>query len=118
MSIQKEKTPPLEIPQGTLQCAANALRHWREHRPKMYAELYKQGKLFEAANAAHEATMDDAEEIEQALIKQQGYDGPTAFIIAQQMTRERYIYLPTEEDVPDLMMSEAGMYIYQPEQSG
>lgn len=117
MSVQSNQTPALKIPKGMLQGAANALRHWHEHRPRMYADLYQQGKLFEAANAAHEATIDDADEIENALIKQ-GYEAATAFTIAQQATRERYIYLPTEEDVPDLMTTEAGIYIYQPEQSG
>ena len=117
MSIQEEQIPALKIPKDTLQGAADALRHWHEHRPKMYTELYKQGKLFEAADAAYEATVNDADEIEYALIKQ-GYEAPTAFIIAMQVTRERYIHLPTEEDVPNLMMTEAGMYIYQPEQSG
>lgn len=117
MPIQSSKAPALRIPKGTLQGAADALRHWHEHRPKMYADLYQQGKLFEAANTAHEATTNDADEIEYALIKQ-GYEPATAFTIAWQATRERYIYLPTEEDVPNLMTTEAGIYIYQPEQSG
>ena len=117
MSVQSSQTPALKIPKGMLQGAANALRHWHEHRPKMYSDLHRQGKLFEAANTAWEATVDDSMEIESALVKQ-GYEAPTAFVIAQQATRERYIYLPTEEDVPDLMRTEAGIYIYQPEQSG
>lgn len=117
MPVQPSKAPALRIPKGTLQGAANALRHWHEHRPKMYTDLFHQGKLFEAANAAWEATVDDTEEIHYALIKE-GYESPTAFVIAQQTTRERYIYLPTEENVPKLMTTEAGIYIYQPEQSG
>lgn len=117
MPVQPGRTSTLRIPKGTLPDAASALRHWHEHRPKMYADLLQQGKLFEAANAAQEATMDDATEIENGLIEQ-GYEGATAFIIAKQATRERYIYLPTEEDVPNLMTTEAGIYIYQPEQSG
>lgn len=117
MPTQPNQTPALEIPEGTLQGVAKALRHWHEHRPKMYTELYQQGNLLDTAIAAHEATIDDAAEIEQALIRE-GYDESTAFVTSQQTVRERYVYLPTEEDVPDLMKTESGIYIYQPEQSG
>ncbi|MBE9062883.1 hypothetical protein [cf. Phormidesmis sp. LEGE 11477] len=114
MSSPESLLPELNIPQGTLPDVADALRHWREHRPKMYTELYQSGTLLETANAAFEATVDEEEQIHFALIRQ-GYDSPTAFIMAKQAVRERYIYLPTEEDVPELMTTETGLYTYQPE---
>lgn len=109
--------PPLEIPSGVLPGVAEALSHWHEHRPKMYTELHQNGTLLEAAIAALEATEEEEDEIHHALIKQ-GYNSPTAFVMAQQMVRERYIYLPTEEDVPELMTTESGLYAYQPQPDG
>jgi hypothetical protein len=107
---------PLEIPAGTLPGVANALRHWHEHRPRMYTQLYAQGNLLEMATAAYEATVDDTDVLRAELVQTQQYDEPTAFTLAQQIVRERYIYLPTEEDVPELMQTESGIYIFQPEQ--
>jgi hypothetical protein len=107
---------PLEIPAGTLPGVANALRHWHEHRPRMYTQLYAQGNLLEMATAAYEATVDDTDALRAELVQTQQYDEPTAFTLAQQIVRERYIYLPTEEDVPELMQTDSGIYIFQPEQ--
>ena len=117
MIDQSDSLPPLIRRKGMYPGAVDALRHWREHRPKMYTELYEQGTLCEAANAADEATFEDMDEIHNSLIKQ-GMDSPTAFVEARQIVRERYIYLPTEEDVPELSKTESGLYVYQPEETG
>lgn len=117
MSNQQNQLPPLDIPKSMLPGAADALRHWHEHRPMMYTQLHQQGKLFDAAIAADEATFEDLDSIHNSLIKQ-GWDSSTAFVEAKQIVRERYIHLPTEEDVPELATTESGIYIYQPEETG
>lgn len=117
MSNQSNPLPPLVKRKGMLPGAIDALRHWREHRPRMYTALYEQGTLFDAAVAAHEATVEDEETIHHQLIKQ-GWDSSTAFVEARQIVRERYIYLPTEEDAPELATTESGIYTYQPEETG
>lgn len=117
MSTQPSPLPPLEIPKNMLPGAANALRHWHNHRPKMYAQLYAEGKLFSAAIAAYEATVEEEEAIHNQLI-QQGIDSPTAFVEARQIVKERYIYLPTEADVPELSTTESGIFTYQPNETG
>ena len=117
MSTQQDQLPPLEIPTGTIPAVADALRHWHEHRPRMYTELYSKGTLFDVVNNALDATIDDEEEICAQLVKQ-GVEPGTAFVTARQMVRERYIYLPTEEDVPELMTTESGLYTHQPDEAG
>ena len=83
----------------------------------MYTHLYNEGTLIDLAIAADEATFKDLDEIHMALIKQ-GMDSPTAFVEAKQIVRDRYIYLPTEEDVPKLSATESGVYAYLPDQTG
>ena len=117
MSAQQDQLPPLVKRRGMLPGALDALRHWREHRPKMYTRLYNEGALLDTAVAADEATFNDIDEIHNSLIKQ-GWDSPTAFVEARQIVRERYIYLPTEEDVPELSTTESGLYVYQPDKTG
>ena len=117
MVDQSDSLPPLVRQKGMYPGAVDALRHWREHRPKMYTELYNKGTLCDAATAAHEATVDDRMEIQHQFEKQ-GMDAPTAFVEARQIVRERYIYLPTEEDVPELSKTESGLYVYQPDETG
>ena len=117
MESQSYQLPPLEIPRGCLPGVANALRHWHEHRPRMYTELHEQGTLLDMAIAAYEATVDDESEIQYDL-EERGYDTYTAVVMAQQAVRERYIYLPTEEDHPELMQSETGLYVFKSEPNG
>lgn len=117
MEPQPYQLPPLEIPPGTLLGVANALRHWHEHRPRMYTELHEKGTLLDMAVAAYEATVDDESEIQYDL-EEKGYDTYTAVVMSQQAVRERYIYLPTEEDCPELMQSESGLYAFEPEPDG
>lgn len=117
MVAQNSQLPPLEIPSGVLPGVADALRHWHEHRPQMYTELHSDGTLLSVAIAAYESTIEDQDAV-QADLEAKGYDAPTAFTMAMQTVRERYVYLPTEEDVPELMKNEAGGYTYQPDTGG
>jgi hypothetical protein len=71
--------------------AEQAKAHWKEHRPRMYAELEKAGTLDEAAEKAATQTKDDL-----CSAIEDGMD----YYAAWEMLRERYLFLPTEEDVP------------------
>jgi hypothetical protein len=71
--------------------AEQAKAHWKEHRPKMYAELEKAGTLDEAAQRASDQTKD---EFCQAIEDGMSPDG------AWEAVRENHLFLPTEEDVP------------------
>jgi|GEM_PF-1459883 hypothetical protein len=109
--------PAIEIPADsdlTGLEVREALKHWREHRPRMYAELEAAGTLVETAIAACEATADEEYDLHMKLIEQ-GHLSPVAFEIAREMVRERYVFLPTEEDVPDLMRLDSGLYSFQPD---
>ena len=68
-------------------------QHWREHRPKMYAELKRSGELKEAIKAADEQT---SEAVLQLVAE--GLD----FWKAWEMMREDWALLPSEEDQPEL----------------
>lgn len=70
-----------------------ALRHWKEHRPKMYRELEKAGSLRKAAYEAEERTVEVlADLIEKGMDPFQ----------AEEIVREMWVLLPDEEDVPHL----------------
>lgn len=71
--------------------AERAKAHWKEYRPKMYAELEKAGTLDEEAQKASDQT---EEEYCQAIEDGMSPDG------AWEMLRERYLFPPSEEDVP------------------
>lgn len=68
-------------------------RHWREHRPKMVAELEKTNQLEAAIEAAQDLTLD----AEAAAVRagMQPHE-------ARERFREEWAFLPSEEDVPDL----------------
>lgn len=105
--------PPLELPPHLTSGAWDALEHWHKHRPRMYAELHASGKLHEMAIAADEMTASDEMDMHEALMRQ-GYASPIAFETARQTVRERYIYLPSEEDVPELKMNDEGLFVVEP----
>ena len=111
MTSQSSEVPKLKIPAGTLPGVRKALRHWHEHRPKMYTDLHNSGTLMEVATAAHEAAVADSGELQASLEKE--YNTYTAAVLAKRIADQRYIYLPTEEDVPNLMETADGVPIYQ-----
>lgn len=117
MSETPPNLPPVEFPPSFPVGARAALRHWHKHRPRMYAELHASGKLHKMAIAADEATFADEDALHNALMKQ-GYASPIAFEMARQAVRERYIYLPSEEDVPELQMTAEGLYTFKSQDRG
>jgi hypothetical protein len=62
--------------------------HWKRHRPKMYAELEKAGKLEESVYQAQERTSDLMDSL---LDQKLSYDQ------AWEMAREEWAFLPSEE---------------------
>lgn len=74
--------------------------HWRKCRPKMVAELERQGKLRQALHAAQELTG-------RALLDlvQRGVRYPEAWT----RVRETWAFLPDEETVPKLGFDPASL---------
>lgn len=69
------------------------LEHWKKHRPKMYRELEKSGKLMPILEALEER----AGQLFASLVA----DGWDAWEAEEHAMRE-YLLLPTEEDMPEL----------------
>lgn len=67
--------------------AHQAIQHWKEFLPKMYARLKKAGTLESEALRAAEQTLED-----QAVLMDQGIPQLSAW----EMVRERYIFMPEE----------------------
>lgn len=74
-----------------------AEKHWREHRPKMLAEMERAGTLDQMLQDAEEKTKDEMDTIRRKLI-QQGLTPAQAHDQAWEMVREKYILLPPEND--------------------
>jgi len=72
-----------------------AEKHWREHRPRMVAEMERAGTLHQMLLDAEEKTADEMDEIRRKLI-QRGLTPQQAHDQAWEMVRERYILLPPE----------------------
>lgn len=87
-NLKSDPEYPLEYNRGIA-----ALKHWKEHRPKMYRELKKNGRLLKAAYAAQELTADSLGTLLEAGVP---------YFQAWEMVRENWIYLPTERDQPSL----------------
>jgi hypothetical protein len=74
-----------------------AEKHWREHRPRMVAEMEQTGTLHQMLLEAERKTKDEMDAIRRQLI-QQGLTPQQAHDQAWEMVREKYILLPTESD--------------------
>jgi hypothetical protein len=74
-----------------------AEKHWREHRPRMVAEMERMGTLQQMLLDAEEKTKDEMDAIRRPLIRQ-GRTPQQAHDQAWEMVREKYILLPTEND--------------------
>ncbi len=69
------------------------LHHWKQHRPKMTADLEATGDLRKAVFAAQELTLQAQTDLwKQGIGHQQ----------AQELTREQWAFLPDEETMPNL----------------
>lgn len=66
---------------------AQARAHWKEHRPKMFKQLQKQGLLETRLREAAEATSEQM----QSLMSQ-GFQHHEAW----EITREQFLFLPEE----------------------
>jgi hypothetical protein len=64
--------------------------HWKRHRPRMYAELAKTGKLEESVYAAQEQTSEAMYEL--TVVKKLPYDQ------AWELIREEWAFVPGEEE--------------------
>ena len=74
-----------------------AEQHWREHRPRMVAEMERTGTLQQMLREAEAQTKDEMDTIRRHLI-QQGLTPQQAHDRAWEMVREKYILLPMESD--------------------
>jgi hypothetical protein len=72
-----------------------AERHWREHRPKMVAELEAENRLVAALLEAQERTAKEMERLMRELRKQ-GLTAQQAHDQAWEIVREKYILLRPE----------------------
>jgi hypothetical protein len=71
--------------------AQQAVEHWRKYRPKMYAQLFRSGELHERAEKAAQQTDKDYQDgITNGMLPHESWEA----------VRERYLFLPAEEDVP------------------
>jgi len=73
-----------------------AERHWREHLPKMVAELEAKGQLHAMLQEAEEQTEQELDWLGRHFI-QQGLTAQQAHDRAWEIVRERYLFLPPEE---------------------
>jgi hypothetical protein len=74
-----------------------AEEHWREHRPRMVAEMERTGTLQQMLLEAEEKTKNEMDAIRRQLI-QQGLTPQQAHDQAWEMVREKYILLPGDND--------------------
>ena len=73
--------------------AREAVEHWRKYRPKMYADLFKNGELYQRAeNAAQQTNNEYQDGITRGMLPHESWEA----------VRENHLFLPTEEDVPHL----------------
>jgi hypothetical protein len=70
-----------------------AENHWEKFCPKMYAELKSEGLLRERAIEAAEQTQNDLLK----MVNDEGLDYQSAW----EAVRERYLFLPSEQDAED-----------------
>ena len=68
--------------------------HWKQHRPKMYADLERVGELRQSVHAAQELTGEALYDL--TVVKKVPHDQ------AWELVKEEWAFLPTEEDVPEL----------------
>jgi hypothetical protein len=72
---------------------SQAKEHWKKYRPKMYAELEKNGQLHKHLNKAVDRTKDEyCRAIENGMEPHEAWEA----------TRENHLFLSTEPDQPAL----------------
>jgi hypothetical protein len=73
-----------------------ARSHWKEHRPKLYRNLKKSGKLEQRVENAARLTL-DAFNLEKDRLEKTGMIPSQASEIAWELVREEWIFLRSEE---------------------
>lgn len=71
-------------------------KHWKEHRPKLFAELQKEGYLEEALDHAAKNTLSAYQNQKSQLLKN-GYKPNQAHNVAWELVREEWLLRPSEE---------------------
>ncbi len=74
--------------------------HWREHRPRMVAELEAENRLRPALLEAQERTATEMERLTRQFLRQ-GMTAQQAHDQAWELVREKYILLPPEAKTGD-----------------
>lgn len=75
-----------------------AEKHWREFRPRMVAQMEAAGTLEAALIEAEGATADEMAALIPALQSESGLTAQQAHDQAWEMTREKYLLLPPEDE--------------------
>ena len=97
-----DKSPSLEhVPDHWVE---QTKEHWKQFRPKMYADLQAKGVLHQRAVKAASQTSDD---VLNAVNQGQDYQS------AWEENRQRYMFLPSEDDQPDLATDKSPQEIKQ-----
>jgi len=91
--------------------AMQAYMHWKEFRPKMVKELYRQGKLRETLEEAAEAVSDEIAEVHGKIISDLNKSGKmptdpwerektfvTTHLEVKNQAIRRYLLLPPEDE--------------------
>jgi len=76
-----------------------AEKHWREHRPRMVAELEAENRLRAALLDAQEQTAADLHRLTRQFTRQ-GLNPQQAHDQAWELVKEKYILLPPEKPEP------------------
>lgn len=75
-----------------------AEKHWREFRPRMVAEMEATGTLQTALMEAEETTAEEMAALIPMLQRESGLTPQQAHDQAWEMTREKYLLLPPEDE--------------------
>jgi len=75
-----------------------AEEHWRKFRPKMVAEMESKGILEEMLLEAERNTKNEMYDLTMQLFKQGGSTPQQAHDRAWEIVREKYIFLPAEDE--------------------
>ena len=95
------ESKPLPEEEGLEGYARAAASHWRIYRPKMYADLKMKGKLRERLEKAGREASDQVEKLSQEF-ESKGLDPTQAHLSAEELVLPNLIYLPSEDDQPNL----------------
>lgn len=109
---------PLHLAPGLGLFGIKAVNHWQEHRPQMVAQMIEQmgreGFIEHVKRTAELAENEYIEISEKLMSREHRYSPAQAHDAAMEIVLNRYILLPTEEDVP-LLGEKEGVFAYYPD---